>query len=155
MTTEPELPRPVIFPPLLFVGLALLGIAAGLVHPWHLGLPRGARWLGAALIVVATALAAWAAATLAGAKTTLNPSGTSSALVIRGPFRFTRNPMYLSLAVTMAGIALFADSAWVALLWPVAVAVADVGIIQREEARLDSWFGESYRAYRARVRRWI
>ena len=76
-------------------------------------------------------------------------------LVTDGPFRFTRNPEYLGLAMLYAGIALLRNSLWAILLLPVVVYVIQREVIGREERYLERTFGEEYLAYKARVRRWV
>ena len=76
-------------------------------------------------------------------------------LVTDGPFRFTRNPGYLGLAMLYAGIALLRNSLWAILLLPVVVYVIQREVIGREERYLERTFGEEYLAYKTRVRRWV
>ena len=72
-----------------------------------------------------------------------------------GPFRFTRNPLYLGLALLYLGIALWLGVLWPVVLLPALILLVQQVVILREEAYLESRFGEAYRAYRARVRRWF
>jgi protein-S-isoprenylcysteine O-methyltransferase Ste14 len=83
------------------------------------------------------------------------PRGHARALVATGPYRLTRNPMYLGLALASAGVVLAAGGAWGYLGVMLAAAVVHVGVIRREEAHLEARFGEAYRQYVARVRRWV
>jgi protein-S-isoprenylcysteine O-methyltransferase Ste14 len=76
-------------------------------------------------------------------------------MVVHGPFRFTRNPMYVGLVALYMSLSLFVNSAWPLILLPVVIAVVQRQVIVREEAYLEGKFGEQYRAYKARVRRWI
>nr|MBA2578847.1 isoprenylcysteine carboxylmethyltransferase family protein [Euzebyaceae bacterium] len=79
----------------------------------------------------------------------------TTALVAAGPYRFTRNPMYLGLSAGTAGVALITGNPWVLALLVPAVGVADAAFIRPEERYLERTFGDAYRAYRTRVRRWI
>jgi protein-S-isoprenylcysteine O-methyltransferase Ste14 len=101
------------------------------------------------------ALAIWAIATFRRIGTTPNPAGGSTALALEGPYRFSRNPMYLSLLLLMAGIGLAANTPWPLLTLPIVVFVLRRGVIEYEERYLTAKFGEPYRAFMARVRRWI
>jgi len=76
-------------------------------------------------------------------------------LVTDGPFRYTRNPGYLGLAMLYAGIAVLRNSLWAILLLPVVLYVIQREVIGREERYLERTFGEEYLAYKARVRRWV
>jgi protein-S-isoprenylcysteine O-methyltransferase Ste14 len=89
------------------------------------------------------------------AKTTLNPAGPASTLVTGGPFRFTRNPIYLGDTLMYLGLALLFGRRGPLLLLPGVLAALDRGVIRREERYLERRFGRQYRAYRARVRRWL
>jgi protein-S-isoprenylcysteine O-methyltransferase Ste14 len=76
-------------------------------------------------------------------------------LVTNGPFRYTRNPGYLGLAMLYAGIAVLRNALWAILLLPLVVYVIQREVIGREERYLERTFGEEYLAYKARVRRWV
>ncbi len=79
----------------------------------------------------------------------------SSALVTSGPYRFTRNPMYLGMASLYAGIALAFGLLWSLALLLVVLVVIDRGVIAREERYLERRFGDEYRLYKQQVRRWL
>jgi protein-S-isoprenylcysteine O-methyltransferase Ste14 len=100
-------------------------------------------------------LAAWALLTFRRHRTTPEPHGTPTAMVATGPYRFTRNPMYLSLVTLLFGFALKLDSVWLLLPVPVLATLLDRFIIPGEEARLRELFGETYEAYTRRVGRWL
>lgn len=89
------------------------------------------------------------------ARTPINPSAPSQALVTDGPYRLTRNPGYLGMAVLYAGIAMVANAPWALVPLPAAIAVVDRGVIAREEGYLERKFGAPYAEYRRRVRRWL
>ena len=119
-------------------------------------LSRGvARVLGWPLVGGAIALAAWFARTLHGADTTLRTDKAVSSLVQDGPFRYSRNPGYLSLTMLYAGIAVLRNALWAIVLLPFVVYVIRREVIEREERYLERTFGEEYLNYKARVRRWM
>jgi protein-S-isoprenylcysteine O-methyltransferase Ste14 len=89
------------------------------------------------------------------AKTAVNPYGTTTALVTQGPYRRSRNPMYLGLSLFYVGLALVIGSAWALLLLPLVVVVMYYGVIRHEEQYLAGKFGTPYEDYCARVRRWL
>ena len=111
---------------------------------------------GAVLIVLGLALSAWARLTFRTQRAEILPwSKTHSTLVATGPFRFSRNPMYLGILVIGVGAALVAGT-WLMWLVPVLFFVLDnFVIIPYEERSMERTFGDAYRAYRSRVRRWI
>ena len=143
-------------PPILFLGCLLSGWSMGFIRSLSLGLPNAARFGACALILLAAvALGGWGLLTFKRMGTTPEPNGTASALLITGPFRFSRNPLYLALSATLIGFGLLLDSAWVLLWVPVLVLLLDRLVIAREEVRLRAQFGDDYLAYTRRVRRWF
>jgi protein-S-isoprenylcysteine O-methyltransferase Ste14 len=89
------------------------------------------------------------------ARTPVDPYTPSEAIVTDGPYRFTRNPAYLGMALTYAGIAIASNAPWALVPLPVAIAVIDRGVIAREERYLERKFGTPYVDYKRRVRRWM
>jgi protein-S-isoprenylcysteine O-methyltransferase Ste14 len=89
------------------------------------------------------------------AGTSPNPWTPSSALVISGIYRWTRNPMYLGFTLLYLGISAWVDTLWPLLPLPIVLVVMRRGVVAREEAYLEARFGDEYRRYLAAVRRWI
>ncbi len=142
-------------PPLIYLGGLLAGI--GLDLGLDLGEPPvGVRVAGGVLGVAAFLFFDSAAMRrFQAAGTSPIPWRPSSALVTDGPYRFSRNPMYVGMAFLFAGLT-FALGALVALaLLPVVIVVIDRYVIAREEPYLERRFGEAYNEYRTRVRRWL
>jgi protein-S-isoprenylcysteine O-methyltransferase Ste14 len=154
--TDPD-DRPGVLapPPLVYLAALVAGVALHLFLPLTLRVPTYARWLGVGLVVVAVALAVSARTTFTRAGTNVNPYLPATALVTSGPFRFSRNPMYVAMAIALAGLALWTRIGWILILLPVAVAVLHLGVVRREERYLARKFGADYEAYRARVRRYV
>ena len=101
------------------------------------------------------ALAVWFARTMRSADTTLRIDKPVSSLVEDGPFRYSRNPGYLSLTMLYTGIAILRNALWAILLLPLVLYVMKREVIEREERYLQRTFGEEYLAYKRRVRRWV
>ena len=147
----------VIFPPpLIFLGGLLLGFGLN----WGLSLPRLPErpWsyaLGALLVVLGLLLGFSAVRVLRGARTNINPYQPSTAVVTSGPYRWTRNPIYVSMILIYLGLALLLGVVGPLLLLLPVLAVMRFGVIEREERYLGQKFGEAYRSYTARVRRWV
>ena len=142
-------------PPLVYLLALLVGLLLDRrVHvPF---LPRGvARLLGWPLVGGGMALAAWFARTMRGADTTMHINKPVSRVVQDGPFRYSRNPGYLSLTMIYAGIAVLRNALWAVVLLPLVLHVIEREVIEREERYLERSFGEEYLAYKARVRRWV
>jgi protein-S-isoprenylcysteine O-methyltransferase Ste14 len=142
-------------PPLVYLLALLLGLL--LNRKLHLPfLSRGvARVLGWPLVGGGMALAVWFARTMRGADTTLRIDKPVSSLVEDGPFRYSRNPGYLSLTMLYAGIAILRNALWAILFLPLLLLVTQRELIEREERYLERTFGEEYLAYKRRVRRWV
>lgn len=133
-------------------------VIVALLLDWWLGLPAILQYrpAGIALIVLGVGLSAWARRTFSKHGAEVFPwSESHSALVASGPFRFTRNPMYLGILVIGVGAALAAGT-WPMWLVPVVLFVLDhFVIIPFEERSMERAYGAAYRSYKARVRRWI
>ncbi len=147
----------VVPPPLIFSG----GLAAGVlldrfVIGWTTSLSGMPRYLPAVLLIgIGAALIAAALGLFRRAGTRPEPWQPSSALVTGGLYRYTRNPMYLGMALCHAGFALaFASPTALILLIPV-IAVIQYGVIAREERYLAATFGTPYRLYQTKVRPWL
>jgi protein-S-isoprenylcysteine O-methyltransferase Ste14 len=143
-------------PPLIYAGTLLLGVLLSRRFPIPFLLPRAvARATGWLLVVGGVVLLGWFEWAMRRAGTPTNPYKPSSGIVTDGPFRYTRNPAYLSMTTIYAGIAALARASWALLLLPVALGVIRRGVIEREERYLERKFGEEYLRYKASVRRWI
>ena len=117
--------------------------------------PFGIQVAGALLFVIGAALASWGLVIFRKARTTTVPGRTSSKLVTGGPYRRSRNPMYVGLVLAYLGEAGLLKQFWPIVLLPLVVAYLNWAVIPIEEARLTEAFGAEYERYRALVRRWI
>ena len=146
-------------PPLAF----LSGLAAGFGLHHFIPLPvlrtgrgiEGLTWAGTALVLLGATLAASAFYFFRLAKTSPFPERPSTSLIEAGPFRVTRNPLYLSMSLIHAGVALFANALWPLLFLVPALAVIRYLVITREERYLLRRFGTEYGNYCRRVPRWL
>jgi protein-S-isoprenylcysteine O-methyltransferase Ste14 len=153
--TGTDTPGVIIFPPLLYVGTLLLGLSLHWFWPLHLTHSPW-RWIsGAVMAGLSVVLGGWANFTMRRAGTNVIPSQPALAIVSNGPFRFTRNPIYLANAAIYLALALIFNTLWPFLLFVPMLLVLQWGIIRREERYLEAKFGEPYLAYKARVRRWL
>ena len=142
-------------PPLIYLAALVFGLLLNRRSPTTF-LPRTiARILGWPLLGAGVLLAGWFEWAMRRADTPTNPYKPVSHLATEGPFRYTRNPAYLSMTMMYAGIAVLRNALWAIILLPVALLVIERGIIEREERYLERKFGEEYLSYKARVRRWI
>lgn len=146
---------PRFLPPFWFgTALALIAVlhlfapVAELVPaPWH--------YAGLALAGLGLALGAWSTVQFSRAGTTIVPFQESSSLILRGPYRFTRNPIYLGMAMILLGAAVFAGSLSPFAVVPAFVVLIRTVFVSAEEAMLAKKFPGEYAAYCAKVRRWL
>jgi protein-S-isoprenylcysteine O-methyltransferase Ste14 len=142
-------------PPLVFLGGLAVGLALSSWAPTaYLGRAI-AHMVGGVLIGIGLLLASSAVYAFFRARTNLRPDRPSSALVRTGPYRFTRNPMYVSMTIVYVGVAVMMQSLWSLLLLPVVVAFIRTKVITREEAYMGRRFGADYLRYKSEVRRWF
>jgi protein-S-isoprenylcysteine O-methyltransferase Ste14 len=156
MNDTPETAQVLIRPPLAWA----LAVVAGLVLDWLAPLPFlpedwPAGLLGAVVFVLALALAIWAIDTMTRAGTNVPTNRPTTAIVESGPYRFTRNPIYLGMFGGLIGLGIAFDNPWLLLLMAPFALVIRYGVVAREEAYLERMFGDAYRGYRRRVRRWL
>jgi len=155
MRSERDVAGVPVPPPFVYIA----GLAAGGVAEW-IRPTAGPPWpvsLTIAVVGVLTfmALAGAAVGRFRRAGTTENPFKPSTALVVDGPFRFTRNPMYLGMAAVYIGLAFLLGLMWALLFLPFVLVAIDRLVIAREEPYLERKFGQDYVEYKKRVRRWV
>ena len=137
--------------PGFYVLFLLAGVLLQLLGPLTL-LPSAwaGQAIGPVLAMGGLTLGAWTVAT-AGATDISKPG----ALIVGGPYAWSRNPMYVAWALIHTGVALFFNSIWLAAFLPLAFVLTHFFAVLREEAQLESAFGDEYRRYRQRVRRYL
>jgi protein-S-isoprenylcysteine O-methyltransferase Ste14 len=142
-------------PPLVFlvylIGALILNWIVPLPTPWTPPL----RILGGSLVTTGLFLGGSAISQMTRAHTSPDPHQPTTALVIQGPYRFTRNPIYVGFLLIYLGFTLLAGTLWGLIASPFLLWTILHAVIHAEEDYLDRKFGEQYMAYRSRVRRWI
>ena len=111
--------------------------------------------MGAIVFALALALLVWAIATITRSGSNVPTNQPTTTIVETGPYRFTRNPIYLGMMLGLIGLAIVVNSLWLLLTLVPFALVIRYGVIAREEAYLERKFGDVYGRYRARVRRWL
>ncbi len=155
MTTQGDSSGVRFPPPLLYALPWLAGWLVGRAYPVHL-LPAGwARVLGWLLTALGAVIAASATILFRRAGTSPIPIKPTTALVVTGPYRVTRNPMYVSLAAVYVGVTCLFNTVWPLVLLPLVIVAVQRLVIAKEERYLEAKFGQAYRDYQARVSRWI
>ncbi len=155
MATSADNPVVVARPPLLY-GAAFVVV---LVFRWFWPMPifdnAAALWPGLALVMFAVGIALWGRRALLAAGTNVNPSLPTTAIVTSGPFRFSRNPLYMALTLLYFGLTLAVNTWWgIVVLVPLLI-IMHRGVVLREERYLEAKFGESYRQYCSVIRRYL
>jgi protein-S-isoprenylcysteine O-methyltransferase Ste14 len=157
MKIEDDSPRVRFPPPFVFLGTLIGGIAVDRLAggPW-LGLPYAVRIpLGAALTIAGLAVIVIAARLFRKVDTNIEPWRPSTSIVSSGPYGWSRNPIYLAMATAYCGLAVAFDSLVALAMLPIVLIVIQTQVIAREEKYLEAKFGDAYRAYQRRVRRWL
>ena len=141
-------------PPILFLGSILLGIAMNLVWPHHFVSPS-VRLVGPLLAACAVALFVFSFREFRGAGTSVQGSKRTTVIVRTGPYRFSRNPIYLAFILFVLGLSVWLNNLWLLVTVVPPVAIVALVVIPREERFLKQNFNEQYSSYKATVRRWL
>jgi protein-S-isoprenylcysteine O-methyltransferase Ste14 len=150
--TGPGVRIPVPFIHLTFIGVALLLRGQ---QPLPLARPELAMGLGVAIVLSWSVLSFVASWEFLRANTSMLPFRPSRSLITRGPYRFSRNPIYLSLVLIHVGIGLWLSSGWLVASVLPCIPIVERWVIRPEERYLEQRFGARYRLYFERVRRWM
>ena len=159
MKTDPAVTDPgtagvIARPPLLFLAALLLGLVCDRLLPLPFAAPGG-ELVGGVAILVGLALATAGIRNFSGAATPVPTNQPTRALVTTGIHRWTRNPIYLGMFLIYVGIGLAAHSPWILIFVLPLATTMRYGVVAREEAYLERRFGDAYRSYKGRVRRWL
>ncbi|HEX6502332.1 MAG TPA: isoprenylcysteine carboxylmethyltransferase family protein [Terriglobales bacterium] len=141
-------------PPIIFLGSILLGIALNWAWPLHF-VSRSVRLVGPLVTACAVVLFLLSYREFRAAGTSVRGSTPSTTIVRTGPYRFSRNPIYLALTLFVLGLSVWLNNAWLLVTLVPAVGVIALIVIPREERFLELNFKEQYSSYKARVRRWF
>jgi protein-S-isoprenylcysteine O-methyltransferase Ste14 len=146
----------IIRPPIAWALAVLAALALDWIMPLpFMPAPAPAAWLGGAVFAIALALLVWAIATITRAGSNVPTNMPTTAIVDTGPYRFTRNPIYIGMFLGLVGLAIAFDSLWLLVALVAFAFVISYGVVAREEAYLERKFGDAYRRYCSRVRRWL
>ena len=145
----------IIRPPLVYLGAIALGLLLHFAWPVRL-VPRAVSVpLGGTAVLVAVGLFLYAVRTFRTAGTPVPGNRPTTKIVRSGPYRYSRNPIYLSFSLLQLGVAVWVNSLWLLVTLMPAVALMSLVVIPREEHYLETRFPSDYLAYKASVRRWL
>jgi protein-S-isoprenylcysteine O-methyltransferase Ste14 len=150
-----DAPNVRIIPPLVYLAGLVIGFLANIWMPIKV-VPSFVAWTSGGLLIFCGAILTGSAVLkFKDVGTTVRPDRAASTLVIGGPYKITRNPMYLGLACVYFGVAVAGQSVWALILLPVVLTIIQHRAIEPEEAFLERRFGADYVGYKEKVRRWI
>ena len=155
MLKDRDNPGVAVCPPAAYFIGVLAGVGLDYLWPMPFLAATPRYILGLVCIVAGLGLAVAAIRVFHRAGTNVAPTRPTLSIVAVGPYRFSRNPIYIGAALVQAGIAALADNLWILLLLVPVLAILRFGVIAREERYLAEKFGASYGDYKSRVRRWI
>ena len=144
-----------IIPPLVYLAGVVIGSALSIWFPTRVVHGPVAWIIGGIFILCGAVLSASAIFNFKSVGTTVRPDRAATTLVTVGPYKLTRNPMYLALAFVYLGIAIAEQSLWAIVLLPVVLTIIVNRAIKPEETFLERRFGADYLRYKAKVRRWL
>jgi protein-S-isoprenylcysteine O-methyltransferase Ste14 len=145
-----------ILPPLLFLASIGLGVLLQLVIRVGFTSPMGWRVpVGLALLALGVGAIAWVVVEMRRTHQDPDPREPTPELIVGGPFRFARNPIYTGMALIQAGIGIALANVWIVLLLAPTLWILKREVIEKEEAYLERKFGDAYRVYKGSVRRWL
>ena len=149
-TSVPKIPPPIFFLAALFVMILLnsfVPIGHWLNYPW--------RYLGVIIIVIGFSLSLGSGIYFRKLGTNPRPGTQANVLVTKGPFRFTRNPMYVGLVTMLIGVSILLGSYSPLFIIPVLFVILHTQFVLREEKWMEGWFGERYLEYKSKTPRWL
>ena len=148
-------PSPRFYPPVLLLMAVVLMVVLHYVLPVARWLAWPWRALGALPIAMALLVGFWGAVQFRRHDTTIIPFEQSTALIAEGPYRYSRNPLYLSMTLILVGLWILLGSLSPAVVVPLFVWWISSRFIANEERHLEAQFGRTYLEYKTKVRRWL
>lgn len=145
----------IALPPFIYLGGLFLSLVLHLRKPLKLNLSFFRKRIAAFSIISGVILFSQAHRTMLAAGTNVNPQQPTTTIVTDGPFRFTRNPIYIAFSAIYIGLTMLLNTFWGLITLPLVLWIIKRGVIEREETYLEQKFGDTYRQYKNRVPRWF
>lgn len=155
MKSDTDSPQVITPPPFVFLGGIIIGLIIDLFIPAPFVPEAYDLQAGLFVIALGIALMAWAVRTFNAAGTNVDVRQPSTKVVSSGPYRYSRNPIYVAMALAVLGASIWLNSLWILFSLVIILPVIEGGVIRREEGYLERKFGNQYTEYKAKVRRWV
>ncbi len=157
MADYKEKPNTIPWPPIITIGAIIFGWWLQRYMPldWTSGLSSAISPLGVLMVILALSMDVWAFVTFKQMKTTIMPNKAATHLATNGPFRWSRNPIYVGNIVLILGFAVIFGNVWMIITAVLAFFAIGELAIKREEEHLEAQFGGEWKEYTSRVRRWL
>jgi len=153
--TKKDNPGVIALPPLIFIAFLALGILTNRIYPLHFIHSPIRNIIGAIFVAYSVLTSGLAIYQMRRAGTNVDVRKPSTTVVTEGIYRYTRNPMYISMVLLLVALSVLLNNLWITILTPFFIIVIQKGVIEREERYLEGKFGTDYTSYKKRARRWI
>jgi protein-S-isoprenylcysteine O-methyltransferase Ste14 len=155
MNSKDDHAHVVVNPFVIYVGLGLCAVLLQKIIPLPVLSHPSIPMIGVFIMIISFISGLPAVLNMIAAKTTANPHRPTTRLVLSGPYRVSRNPMYIGLTILYAGLMIYLRSVWGIILLPVVIWLITIWVVVPEEKYLERKFGAEYLSYKSTVRRWI
>ena len=155
MSDRPDISGVIAKPPTIYSAAVVIALVLYFIRPLPISSAPVRLWIGLSVIVLGAVSVFLALREFRNCGTSEDTNVPTTAMVTRGPYRFSRNPMYVSLTLMLVGVGVAANIWWILLMVAPVLVVMHVGVIVREERYLAQKFGQVYQEYKASVRRWF
>ncbi len=142
-------------PPLFYITAALIGVGIDYIVPLSFGFGGGTTAAAIIIFILGLLIAGMSGRKFASDKQSPSVHAPTTSIYTSGIYAYTRNPMYLGVMLWMAAAALYFDKLWILIMCVPLILFMNKVVIEKEEAYLEDKFGDEYRTYKAKVRRWI
>ncbi len=153
--SQPDHAQVITPPPVIYLGAILLGWLINMILPMTISSSTWLKWIGVILILIATIIIAFSRREFIKANTSIRPDRSTTTLIRTGPYKISRNPLYISLSLFHVAISIVLNNFWVLFMAIPAIVMIVLGVITKEEKYLEKKFGQQYLDYKSSVRRWF
>ena len=152
---KPDHAQVMIPPPVIYLGLILLGWLINKIIPLTISSTIWLKWIGVLFILIATIIIALSRREFIKVNTSIRPDKSTTAIISTGPYKISRNPLYISLTLFHVAISIVLNNLWILFMVIPAIIMIVFGVITKEEKYLENKFGQQYLDYKSSVRRWF